>query len=190
MLLLPGAVPPTNVPYCVLAARLSSSVCILGGPVNQRANEHVTQAQPIRFSPEILMQVLFSSVTQLCHTLFDPMDCRLPGLPNQHQLPEFTQTMSIESVMLSNHLLLCRPLLLPPSIFPSIRIFSKESVLKKERKKEKLVPVHPRNDLLKDAGGPHCRPSRSHHASVSVGLVQLSLHFCECMVLSAPVCLA
>jgi len=37
--------------------------------------------------------------------------------------------MSIESVMPSNHLLLCRPLLLPPSIFPSIRIFSNESVL-------------------------------------------------------------
>ena len=98
--------------------------------------------------------------------------------------------LSIESVMPSNHLILCHFLLLPPSIFPSIRIFSKESVLKKERKKEKLVLVHPRNDLLKDAGGPHCLPSRSHHASVSVGLVQLSLHFCECMVLSAPVCLA
>ena len=37
--------------------------------------------------------------------------------------------MSIESVMPSNHLILCRPLLLPPSIFPSIRIFSDESVL-------------------------------------------------------------
>ena len=37
--------------------------------------------------------------------------------------------MSIESVMLSNHLILCRPLLLPPSIFPSIRVFSDESVL-------------------------------------------------------------
>ena len=37
--------------------------------------------------------------------------------------------MSIESVMPSNHLLLCRPLLLPPSIFPSIRVFSNESVL-------------------------------------------------------------
>ena len=36
--------------------------------------------------------------------------------------------MSIESVMPSNHLILCRPLLLPPSIFPSIRVFSKESV--------------------------------------------------------------
>ena len=37
--------------------------------------------------------------------------------------------MSIESVMLSNHLILCHPLLLPPSIFPSIRVFSNESVL-------------------------------------------------------------
>ena len=38
--------------------------------------------------------------------------------------------MSIESVMPSNHLILCRPLLLPPSIFPSIRVFSKESFLR------------------------------------------------------------
>ena len=38
--------------------------------------------------------------------------------------------MSIESVMLSNHLILCCPLLCPPSIFPSIRVFSKESVLR------------------------------------------------------------
>ena len=37
--------------------------------------------------------------------------------------------MSIPSVMSSNHLILCHPLLLPPSIFPSIRVFSKESVL-------------------------------------------------------------
>ena len=38
--------------------------------------------------------------------------------------------MSIESVIPSNHLILCRPLLLPPSIFPSIRVFSNESVLR------------------------------------------------------------
>ena len=37
--------------------------------------------------------------------------------------------MSIESVMPSNHIILCRPLLLPPSIFPSIRVFSDESIL-------------------------------------------------------------
>ena len=58
------------------------------------------------------------------------MNCISPGLPVHHQLPEFTQTHVIESVMPSNHLILCRPLLLPPSIFPSIRVFSNESVLR------------------------------------------------------------
>ena len=53
-----------------------------------------------------------------------------PGLPVQHQLLEFTQLMSTESVMPSNHLFLCRPLLLLPSIFPRIRVFSNESILR------------------------------------------------------------
>ena len=57
------------------------------------------------------------------------MDCSTPGLPVQHQLPEFTQTHAIELVMPSNHLILCCPLLLPHSIFPSIRVFSSESAL-------------------------------------------------------------
>ena len=51
----------------------------------------------------------------------------MPGLPVHHQLPKLAQTQSIESVMPSNHLILCRPLLLP-SIFPNIRGFSNESV--------------------------------------------------------------
>ena len=76
-----------------------------------------------------LLAVQFRSVAQSCPTLCDPMDCSTPGLPVHHQLPESTQTMSIQSVMPSNHLILCPPLLLPPSIFPSIRIFSNESVL-------------------------------------------------------------
>ena len=56
------------------------------------------------------------------------MDCSTPGFPVQHQLPEL-KLMSIESVMPSSHLILCRLLLLPPSIFPSIRGFSNESAL-------------------------------------------------------------
>ena len=55
------------------------------------------------------------------------MNCSMPGLPVHHQLPEFTQLMSFESVMPSDHLILCRPLLLLPSIFPTIRVFSNES---------------------------------------------------------------
>ena len=57
------------------------------------------------------------------------MNRSTPGLPVHHQLPESTQTMSIESVMPSNHLILCCPLLLLPSIFPSIRVFSNEPAL-------------------------------------------------------------
>ena len=72
----------------------------------------------------------FSSVTQSCPTLRDPMNHSTPGLPVYHQLLEFTKLMSIESVMPSNHLILCRPLLLLPSIFPSIRVFSNESTLR------------------------------------------------------------
>ena len=55
------------------------------------------------------------------------MDCK--GFPVHHQLWSLLKFMSIASVMPSNHLILCRPLLLPTSIFPSIRVFSNESVL-------------------------------------------------------------
>ena len=57
------------------------------------------------------------------------MDCSTPDLPSITNLLRLFKLMSIESVMPSNHLILCRPLLLPPSIFPSIRAFSYESVL-------------------------------------------------------------
>ena len=57
------------------------------------------------------------------------MDSSTPGLPVHHQLRSLLQFMSIESVMPSNHLILCHPLLLPPSIFPGIRVFSNESVV-------------------------------------------------------------
>ena len=58
------------------------------------------------------------------------MNRRTPGLPIHHQLPEFTQTRVIESVMPSSHLILCRPLLLLPPIPPSIKVFSNESTLR------------------------------------------------------------
>ena len=73
---------------------------------------------------------VFSSVAQSCPTLCDPMNCRTPGLPAHHQLPEFTQTHAIKSVMPSSHLILCCHLLLLPPIPPSIRVFSDESTLR------------------------------------------------------------
>ena len=57
------------------------------------------------------------------------MNCSTPCLPVHHQLPEFTQTHVIKSVMPSSHLILCRPLFLLPPIPPSIRVFSNESTL-------------------------------------------------------------
>ena len=69
------------------------------------------------------------SVAKLCPTLCDPMDCSMLGFPVLHYLVSLLKLMSIELVMPSNHLILCGPLLLLPSIFPNIRVFSNESAL-------------------------------------------------------------
>ena len=71
-----------------------------------------------------------SSVQSLSRVrLCDPMDCSTPGLPVITNSQSLLKLMSIESVMPSNHLILCHPLLLLLSTFPSIRVFSSESVL-------------------------------------------------------------
>ena len=75
--------------------------------------------------------VMFSSIRLLsCPALYDPIVCSMPGFPVHHQLPELLKLMSIKSMMPYNHLILCSPLLLPPSIIPSIRVLSNESVLR------------------------------------------------------------
>ena len=71
----------------------------------------------------------FCLVAQLCPTPCDPMDCCMPGFPVLHYLLEFAQTHVHWVSDTTNHLVLCCPLLLPPSIFPSIRVFSNESAL-------------------------------------------------------------
>ena len=72
----------------------------------------------------------FSSVPQSCPTLCDPMDCSTPGLTVHHPLPEFTQTQVhwVGDAIQPSHPL-STPSRLLPSIFPSIRVFSNESVL-------------------------------------------------------------
>ena len=67
-----------------------------------------------------------SSVAQSCLTLCNPMDCSMPGYPVHHQLPKLAQTHvhRVGEAIQSSH-----PLVSPPSIFPSIRVFSNESVL-------------------------------------------------------------
>ena len=76
-----------------------------------------------------ICSVQFSSVTQSCPILCNPMNHSTPAslsITNPQSPPK---SMSIGMVMPSNHLILCHPLLLLPSIFPSIRVFSNESVL-------------------------------------------------------------
>ena len=78
------------------------------------------------FGDNLVARHTISSVTQSCPTLCDPMDSSTPGFPVHHQLLELTQLVSIKSVMPSNHLTLYCPLLLLPSIVPSIRVFCNE----------------------------------------------------------------
>ena len=81
------------------------------------------------FFVNLFSSVQFSSVTQSCPTLCDPMNHSTSGLPVHHQLPEFTQTHVhwVGDAILPSHPL--SSFLLLPSIFPSIMIFSNESVL-------------------------------------------------------------
>ena len=73
--------------------------------------------------------VQFRSVTQLCLTLCDPMNCNTPGFLSFTSFQNSFKLMLIELVILSNHLILSWPLLLLPSLFPSNRVFSNESIL-------------------------------------------------------------
>ena len=69
------------------------------------------------------------SVPESHPTLCNPMNCTTPGSSVLTVSWSLLKFMSIELVMLSNHLILCHPLLLLPSIFPRIRVFSKELAL-------------------------------------------------------------
>ena len=80
----------------------------------------------------VLQRLLFPfyccSVAESCPTtLCDSMDCSIPGFPDLHNLPGFAQTHVHCVEMPSNHLILRHPLLLFPSLFPSIRVFSDKS---------------------------------------------------------------
>ena len=78
-------------------------------------------------------------IIKLCLTLRDPLDQSMPGPPGQ----SLVKVMLVASMTLSNHLILCRPLLLLPSHFPSIRVFSRESSLLMRRVYGPLSVLHP-----------------------------------------------
>ena len=96
-------------------------------PLQWTASETWTNARNTVLNGKSNVQ--FSSVTQSCPTLCDPMDYSMPGFPFHHQLLELTQIHVHRVGDASNHFILCHPLLLLPAVFPSIRVFSNESVL-------------------------------------------------------------
>ena len=98
--------------------------------------------------PGTLLYRLLLSVTKLYLTLCDPMDCSMPGFPVLHHLLEFSQLTSLEMVMPSNHVIHCHLLLLLPSIFPSMRVFSNESALHIRWQKYWSFSISPSTEYL------------------------------------------
>ena len=111
----------------------------------------------------------------MCPTLCNPMDCSTPGLPVHHRSRSLLKLMSVELVMPSNHLILCRPLL-PPLIFPSIRVFSNESVLHSRWPKYwscsfSISPSNEYSGLISGLVGSPCSPKDSHESSPTPQLI-------------------
>ena len=73
--------------------------------------------------------IQFTSVAQSCLTLCTSLTAACQASLSITNSQSLLKLMSIGSVMPSNHFILCQPLLLPPSVFPSIRVFSNESAL-------------------------------------------------------------
>ena len=119
--------------YFIFSAPISFSLCFLIFPSLFSFYDVLSRAF-IKSSrkPFVYMYISqFSSVQSLSHAqLCHPMDCSTSGFPVHHQFRSFFTLMCIESVLPSSHLILCCPLLLLPSIFPSFRVFSKDSVLR------------------------------------------------------------
>ena len=95
----------------------------IGGNAEMSVNCYALKKWRVQFS-----SVQFSSVAQSCLTLCDPWTAAHQASLSITNSCSLLKLMSIESVMPSNHLILCCPLLLPPSILPSIKVFSNESV--------------------------------------------------------------
>ena len=102
-----------------------------GSDTTEQLSLHFT-SRHCWFARHAIVHVWFSSVQLLSHVqlIVTPWTLALQASLSITNSQRLRKLMSIESVMPSNHLILCRPLLLVPSIFPSIRVFSSESVLR------------------------------------------------------------
>ena len=115
---------------------LNTPLCYGPGSMQQRSEQKKISLKAFSYQPFSVIccsqypnEIPIVQFTQSCPTLCDPMDCSTPGFPVHHQLPELAQTHVHQVSDVIQPLILCRPLLLLPSIFPSIRVFSNESVL-------------------------------------------------------------
>ena len=109
--------------------KISLTWILLGFQISRYLLTFCIQEVEIIINFLVNVKELLSLSLNSCPTLCDPMDCSTPRLPVYHQSQSLLKLMPIESVMPSNHLILCHQLLLLPSIFPSIRVFSNESAL-------------------------------------------------------------
>ena len=107
------------------------SLCLLLPPLDRHGKHIFPQGQfwALTHSETYLPLFLCCPVTKSCLILCDTIDCSMPGFLICHHLLEFAQVHAHLLVTPSNHLILCGPLLLLPSIFPSIRVFSNELAL-------------------------------------------------------------
>ena len=113
-------------PFEIILAILTTkfnSVCLMGQSVHLILSFKIKKSRLASFFP---FSFQFGSAAQSYPILCDPMECSTLSITNSQSS---LKLMSTESVMPSNHLILCRPLLLLPSIFPSITVSSNESVL-------------------------------------------------------------
>ena len=101
---------------------------VISMPMLQRNNPILILVFLEKLSWLFIQAVQFSSVSQSCPTLCDPMSCSMPGFPVHDQLQSLLKLMSIESVMPSNHIILCHPLL-PTFNFSQHQGLSNESAL-------------------------------------------------------------
>ena len=99
------------------------------GDLPDQGIELKSPVSPVLQMNSLLLSHLQFSLVQSCPTICNPMNRSTPGLPVHHQLPELTQTHvhRVGNAIQPSHPV--HPLLLPPSIFPSIRVFSNESAL-------------------------------------------------------------
>ena len=110
----------TQVPLPSCLHKTTQTICLWFG-------SHVRKVLP----QTLVRDCCCCLVTQSCPILCNPMNCSTPGFPVPHYLPEFAQANTpTESVMPSNHFILCHNLLLLPSIFSSIKVFSIKSALR------------------------------------------------------------